>query len=805
VQAINKTAARGWWMLKVFLSALMLVGFAVRIPVDGVTVGTLTCTPNINATGCALPLTGDDNGNATVALQYKETGSMTWLDAYSENWLIDRRGGIYALEFRSSVVGLDETKTYDYQATVSDADGVTGTNPAQDLANAMVRSTPTVAAGTCPATTTAEVSDCITMGSLGTITLAAGAYTKFTLTNGGASIGAIRKIACAVGAEISSPTVSDTQAILISSNNWWIDGCTFPDNYFSTIRTTGTRSGIYLTNNIAPNISSGCAILPQSPHLGDSFFGMDGTTSNAYVLNNTIGSVGLLTVACKYSATPNANPGNGIGFPVTFSNIVIKGNNISGGFKDGIGIANTSLGTNYDIHANTVSQSLDDQIDGKGMSKNARFWENVIIPGLQDSAGTKWGIVGLAITTNVTGARFDGPLFAFRNYVKALVSSANGGQLYKAGGVPTLFVHNTGDGTDKGTTSGTGRWGGVIDNSDTGCPIAGSTFTSRNNITITGAEVNSGWCTGSTFDYELLRTTGTGNFVRLWSSPPTPGTFSSTLYSDFISCALGPPVKPCQLQNYGSNADPGLIWTGSTLTITTASDAYANGVDIPNFNGPNTAWPFSGANPDIGAYVVNSASLTSISPDFGTQGTTVPVALTGVGFEGSDMGASTVVNVSGTGITQASLTVVSDISITVDLIIAAGATASARDVTVTTDEVTTNAQPFTVAESSPFPTLSSIAPSTGRVGTTVPVTLTGTDFDAGGGTITEACFGIAFTNIVVVGATSITALAVIDSDALTVPCDVAVTTNDGTSNTQPFTPDPSGLAPAGRLTGRGGR
>ena len=106
-----------------------------------------------------------------------------------------------------------------------------------------------------------------------------------------------------------------------------------------------------------------------------------------------------------------------------------------------------------------------------------------------------------------------------------------------------------------------------------------------------------------------------------------------------------------------------------------------------------------------------SPTLTSISPNAGAQGQTVPVTLTGTGFE---TGAT--INVNGALITVTNTTVTSSTQITATFAIAANATLGAANISVTTSGETTNAVTFTIG--SAF-AVSSETPANGA--TNVPI------------------------------------------------------------------------------------
>jgi len=95
------------------------------------------------------------------------------------------------------------------------------------------------------------------------------------------------------------------------------------------------------------------------------------------------------------------------------------------------------------------------------------------------------------------------------------------------------------------------------------------------------------------------------------------------------------------------------------------------------------------------------------------------------------------------------------------------------------------------------PTLTSLSPNQGARGTTVAVTLTGTNLVAGATTVTVSGSGVTVTNVTVSGASSLTASAgvgtsltanfVIDPTAATGARTVTVTTAGGTSGSLEFT------------------
>jgi hypothetical protein len=211
--------------------------------------------------------------------------------------------------------------------------------------------------------------------------------------------------------------------------------------------------------------------------------------------------------------------------------------------------------------------------------------------------------------------------------------------------------------------------------------------------------------------------------------------------------------------------DPAAPVGSRTVTVTTAAGT----------SGPRI---FTISLPPPGA-----PTLTSVTPNEGIQDTTVAVTLTGTNFI---VGATTV-NISGSGVTVNNVVVAGSTSLTASFVLGPAAAAGARSVTVTTAAGTSGAQTFTIdlPPGPGIPTLTSVSPNQGLRGTTVAVTLTGTNFVVGATTVNVGG-GMTATNIVVGSSTSLTANFVLDPAAVVGPRIVTVTTAGGTSVPQGF-------------------
>jgi subtilase family serine protease len=167
-----------------------------------------------------------------------------------------------------------------------------------------------------------------------------------------------------------------------------------------------------------------------------------------------------------------------------------------------------------------------------------------------------------------------------------------------------------------------------------------------------------------------------------------------------------------------------------------------------------TGWGSPNGSSLIDALTAGSAgpptpTLTSISPSSGAPGANVSVTLTGTNFIA---GASIII--SGSGVTPSGLTVVSGTKITATFSIDSGATPGGYTVSVTTTNGNSGSVTFTVLNLTP--TLTSISPSSGAPGASVPVTLTGTNFISGA-TLNISGSGVSYSGLSVVSSTQIKA------------------------------------------------
>ncbi len=281
------------------------------------------------------------------------------------------------------------------------------------------------------------------------------------------------------------------------------------------------------------------------------------------------------------------------------------------------------------------------------------------------------------------------------------------------------------------------------------------------------------------YDLALLFQPGAINSgPTLTSISPTTGSQGSSVPVTLTGTGF---VAPLTVNCSGSGITVSNVSVVSSTQATATFNIAANtGVGPQNIS-VTTAAGTSGIVTFNVTAATGAPTLTSISPAVGSQGSSVPVTLTGTGFV-----APLTVNTSGSGITVSNITVVSSTQVTATFNIAANAGVGPHNVSVTTTAGTSGTIPFTVNTAGGLPTLTSVVPSSGALGTSVNVTLTGTNFTTASQVRLQGN-GLSQTNIVVVSPTQITATYNISSSATIGPHNTWIVTSAGSSNMLTFT------------------
>ena len=304
-----------------------------------------------------------------------------------------------------------------------------------------------------------------------------------------------------------------------------------------------------------------------------------------------------------------------------------------------------------------------------------------------------------------------------------------------------------------------------------------------------------------TANFAISATTGTG--TRNVTVTTTGGASNNVTFT--ITNPPAPTLTSINPTTGVRGASESVTLTGTNLTATSAITVSGGGVTVTSLTvvnnttvtanfavsgttaigarsvtvttpaGPSTnSLPFTINNPP-------APTLTSIAPNAGYQGSAVSYTLTG-----TNLTAASAVTASGTGVTASAINVVNATTVTVTLTISGTATTGARTVSITTPGGTSGTVPFTVNVRPPAPTLTSINPTSGSRGQTVPVTLTGTNLSSATG-LNVSTGQITVSNFTVVNNTTVTANFQISNFATRTTRTVSVTTAGGTSGTVNFT------------------
>ncbi len=230
----------------------------------------------------------------------------------------------------------------------------------------------------------------------------------------------------------------------------------------------------------------------------------------------------------------------------------------------------------------------------------------------------------------------------------------------------------------------------------------------------------------------------------------------------------------------GVSAGQASSWNAGSITVNVPGGAATGPVVVTVGGTASNGVQFTVTPP--------APTLTAVSPPSGAQGTSVPVTLTGTNFV-----AGATVAVSNPGVVAFNAAVVSATQITATLFISGNAATGPANVTATTSGGTSNAVVFTVNPS--VLALEYMSPEAGFQGTSVPVTLYGSNF-VQGATVAVSNPGIGAGSVTIVNAYEITAVLTISNTAAPGPANVTVTTSAGTSNAAVFTVYPPPVSTA---------
>jgi hypothetical protein len=535
---------------------------------QSLTPGSVLIAATFEAISVRAQYSGDSNSNGSATIQFRRSGETSWHYAYPP--FIERRttiGGVanpYASEARGSIVGLTPNTAYQVQVTWADPDGISGAQPSVVQVSTLSYAPPT-GGSTITVTDNASLASALGSVSAGqTIHLNPGTYAPFTISRSGTAAAWITIEGDSGGGTVVSGT-GVNQNILVNGNFLMIKNLTLgPSDWSALVLASGTHD-IFVQDNVIQNVSFLCGSNPNA-HYGDAGITIN-STANIYILRNQINSTALNAAACTLSPIYNS-PGTGIQW-FGASTLVVQDNVVAGGFRDAIAIDNSNnLGVNVDLKGNTVSGYKDDGLESKGGNVNVRIWSNRIIADGGDTC--------IAGNTNTTTNLY-GPLYIFRN--TCLVRSTNtngvGTTAFKLGGVQMFIFHNS-----TNSSMAPFRWDTYVGGGTPGMVVLNNAAKSS------GSMIDYASPTASVFDYNVGVVTSGASYAYL---------VGGVTYDSFAAFQAG-----TGQESHGVLADP--LFLDDALHIGSTSAAVDRGIILPNFNSLDSAWPYSGSAPDIGAF-----------------------------------------------------------------------------------------------------------------------------------------------------------------------------------------------------------
>lgn len=315
--------------------------------------------------------------------------------------------------------------------------------------------------------------------------------------------------------------------------------------------------------------------------------------------------------------------------------------------------------------------------------------------------------------------------------------------------------------------------------------VTGTNFVANSEIRINGSGIATTYVNGTTLTATIpapnLANAAVLN-ISVFNPLPAGGT-SGTLPFTVGNPAPVPTNMSTGAFFWGSNPNVTIsgsaIFSGATINagagVTFSGYDYTDAPNSVSFNATVAPGTAIGIRPltiqNTGSSAVNvpgdvdiryrAPSFTSIVPSGAVQGSTINVVITGNDFF-DETQVETALNM-GAGITVNSVTVNSLTQITASISVAPAATVGPRDVTLTNAVSGTSGGSDTeigafqvLLDGNPVPTITSINPTSGIQGTTVSVTVNGSNFDQG---YTTVSFG---------SSTSTANLQVNNSNSLTI-------------------------------------
>ena len=553
-----------WRVLLLAFSMLITTAGVAQVAQISTIPGTLTLSSTFESISVRGKFTGDSNSNNSASIQFRKVGEGAWHNAYTP--IIDRRSSIngisnaaYVSEARGSIVGLTENTAYEVQLTWNDPDGVEGSpsiigtvstlsyTPPSNGTTRWVDASAVEEGSGAPSSPFKSITYAIEQSIPGdTIIVKAGTYPALTISKSGTASAYFILKANPGDIVILQ---NGTRNLTLNANYWRIIGFSFAVSTESLIKIGAGQHHIFIEESNSTDFGTANVWGTGAVEISDS-------ANNIFILKNDFNRI-------------NTGPDNVNGIFITGSHshtIVIADNILNGPVRDGIGNAGNSfdngLAENCDVARNTITNYQDDSVELDGSAVNLRVWGNYI----RSNAASLMSEAGTLI----------GPSYIFRN---VMASAGNGGSGLKQGngGVGYCFIfHNVIENMGSGANEAVGQAGGTPQS---------ESHVFRNNILRATGNIYYREGRSNSYDYSVMYNPGY-LLVDSWNGSSNYSTLAA------FQNATGQEL-------HGINADPLM---NADKTLRSGSPAADRGIPIPNFNSLDSAWPYSGSGPDIGAF-----------------------------------------------------------------------------------------------------------------------------------------------------------------------------------------------------------
>ncbi|MDB4957964.1 MAG: hypothetical protein JWO36_5533 [Myxococcales bacterium] len=379
--------------------------------------------PTLVALGVQLPITGDDNFTATVAMRYRKMGTTDWHDALPLVHVHAEAvtGLTVPTQFAGSIFDLAPDTAYEIELHAVDTDGAVDTTLA---ITAKTRAVPADPQSPHPVAVTdvATLSAALSVAQAGdVITLADGTYAgAFAINASGTAINPI----------VIRGTSRD--GTILDGGN--CTGCNVIDAYGSFVHIENLTIQ-HASRALRFQTAAAQANVVRHVHIKDVTLGIGSRQDQKdfYLADNLL--EGRLVWPCVYTSDdPACNAGGAHGLHANDDGIHVEGtghviaHNTISGFGDAMKTEQDGV-TSVDFYGNDVLSAYDNGLELDGSARNTRALRNRFTN---------------TFATLSFQPIFGGPAYAIRNVLVNVADEQF--KLHSRGGTPTVgavIVHNT--------------------------------------------------------------------------------------------------------------------------------------------------------------------------------------------------------------------------------------------------------------------------------------------------------------------------------------------------------------------------